>query len=241
MLFSTGHIDRRSSCRVSGSTVWRTVDDLLPLLKWGSPYASPPSLVGNCKMRGVDCAAEKKPAMTSALKAGWICLAIGVPFAWLLPPAHLLFTASLVLGIVAMATHQVGRGLALTLSSIFAAGVSTLISFLLAVGLFARAIEPVLTQVNHDLDQMNRQLRAANQVANKTPQQSLMTFNPSTSTPQPTTRMFPSTPVQTELLPEIARMESRQRQLRRQGRDLDSAGIEYLKKLRMEYDRVSVR
>ncbi len=48
-------------------------------------------------------------------------------------------------------------------------------------------------------------------------------------------------PAQTDLLPEISRMEKRQRELRRENRELDAAGMEYLRKLRMEYDRVSVR
>jgi hypothetical protein len=63
--------------------------------------------------------------------------------------------------------------------------------------------------------------------------------------PNPVSRLSASAPAQTDLLPEISRMENRQRELRRQNRELDAAGMEYLQKLRMEYDReydrVSVR
>lgn len=241
LLFSTGRIDRHSSCRVSGSTAWRTVDDLLPLLKWGSSNASFPTVSKNRRCPRSEISSERKPSMTSALKAGWICLAIGAPFAWLLPPAHVLFTVSLVLGIIAMATHQIGRGLALTLSSIFVAGISTLISFLLVVGLFAKAVEPAVTKLNRDMEELNRRMHVVTPVMQNNTRQPLINFTPSNPMAHQTTRMLPLIAVQTELLPEIARMESRQRDLRRHGRDLDSAGMEYLSRLRMEYDQFSVR
>ena len=238
VLFSMGHINRTSRCRVAGTTAWRTVDDVLPRLKWGIKGISAPT-------RRLDVpfisSGESTQPKTSAIKAGWICLAIGVPFAWLFPPAHALFTASLVLGIVAMATHQIGRGLALMLSSIFVAAVSMLVSCLLALGLFTKAIEPGVTKMTHDLEDLNRKMQATMPVVKNPVRPPVMSFKSSTPMPNPASRLSASNPAQTDLLPEISRMEKRQRELRRENRELDAAGMEYLQKLRMEYDRVSVR
>jgi hypothetical protein len=238
-LFSTGRINRTSPCRIAGTKDWRTVDELLPLLKWWT--ATIPRTAAAWESVSFS-GREQKQAMTSAIKAGWICLVLGLPFAWIFPPAHTLLTVSLMLGIIAMATHQVGRGLALTLSSIFVAAVSTLVSFLLAVGLFAKAVEPAVAKAKRDMDNFNRQMQAAMKpLVQNLPRPLVTTSSRSTPTPQPVMRSIVSTPAQTDLLPEISRMETRQRDLRRQNRDLDEAGMEYLNKLRMEYDRVSVR
>lgn len=239
VLFTTGHVNRTSQCRIAGTKEWRTVDDVLPLLKWGT--TSPPRTAAPLNALSLSCGERKQP-MTSAFKAGWICLVLGLPFAWIFPPAHVLFSLAVIMGIIAMATHQIGRGLALVLSSMFAAAISMLASFLLAVGLFAKAIEPAVKQANRNMAALNQQFQAASHpVVLNMPRLPVMTFSGSTPTPQPVTRSFTTTPAQTDLLPEISRMETRQRELRRQNRDLDEAGMEYLNKLRMEYDRVSVR
>ncbi len=131
------------------------------------------------------------------------------------------------------------------LSSIFVAAVSTLISFLFAVGLFAKAIEPAVTKMTHDLEDLNRKMQATMSVVKNPVRPPVMSSKSSTPMPNPVSRLSASAPAQTDLLPEISRMENRQRELRRQNRELDAAGMEYLQKLRMEYDReydrVSVR
>ena len=49
----------------------------------------------------------------SAVKAGWLCLAVGALTFWLFGIGYAFFAAAFVLAIVAMCTNRVGHGFAL--------------------------------------------------------------------------------------------------------------------------------
>jgi hypothetical protein len=55
---------------------------------------------------------------SSAVKAGWICLALGFFTFWIFGLGFVFFSATMVLAIVAMCRDQVGQGVALLVASI---------------------------------------------------------------------------------------------------------------------------
>ncbi len=55
---------------------------------------------------------------SSAVKAGWICLALGFLTFWIFGFGFIFFIATFVLAIVAMSTQRVAQGIALLVSSV---------------------------------------------------------------------------------------------------------------------------
>lgn len=45
-LFADGRVDRNTPCRVAPDGPWKTIDDLLPMLKYGTQLPNPTSPVG---------------------------------------------------------------------------------------------------------------------------------------------------------------------------------------------------
>ena len=256
----------QTQCRVAGKHTWQTVDEHLPLLKYVHRAASPTvPKVASIIPVSVQVATNPpvadepfrtdergKPSLTSSLKAGWICFGLGVAIAWIFPPAFLFYSVALIMAIVAMCTHQVSRGLILLLSSFVAMGTSALLSMILAVGLFAAAMKPALADVQKANEQMRRAERdmeaqmqgfrantnrALQRALAPTPRPALPSFQPAS----PVVGYPPESLSQRDLMDEIARVEAKQRQLRRMGRDLDSLTQDYLSKLRAKLDSHSGR
>ena|SRR6266498_4803895 len=67
---------------------------------------------------------------SSAVKAGWICLALGFLTFWIFGFEFIFFIATFVLAIVAMSTQRVAQGIALLVSSV-ASGIICVISLFL--------------------------------------------------------------------------------------------------------------
>jgi hypothetical protein len=149
-LFARRVVSRDTPCRVSGTEDWHDVNEYFPMLKYNCPAPIPALPVERELHPAFDLGRDErnKPALTSAMKAGWICFALGLALAWIFPPAFFFYSIALILAVVAMCTHQVNKGLALLLSTFAAMGASALVAFLLAVGLFAAAAAPIIAKAN---------------------------------------------------------------------------------------------
>src|SRR4051812_22536388 len=106
-LYAAGALHRRSPCRVYGTHEWHSIDECLPLLKYTpqSPPADASSAlaadrpVSPTRRETLDTDGAGAPARTTALRAGWICLGIGLSVAWFFPPAYFLFSVGIVTAI----------------------------------------------------------------------------------------------------------------------------------------------
>ncbi len=260
-LFKLGQVDRKTQCRVTGRRDWQNVDECLPLLKYIHRTASQtvpavaPIIPASVAVLPVEPALDEpfpteergKPPLTSSLKAGWICFALGVAIAWIFPPAFLFYSVALIMAIVAMCTHQVSRGLILLLSSFVAMGTSAFLSMILAVGLFAAAMKPAIEEAqktNQQLQQSQRNMQtqvqqpqsAGTGTLRQVPTPPQLPSFPSAQAADPVVGYPPVSLSKRDLVDEISRLETRQRQLRRIGRDLDRLTYDYLTKLRAELD-----
>lgn len=73
---------------------------------------------------------------SSAIKAGWICLPIGLCTFWIFGFGFLFFSVSIILAIVGMCTNQVKQGVILLVSSVVAMGLCVLLFFMVVLGTF---------------------------------------------------------------------------------------------------------
>jgi hypothetical protein len=174
--------------------------------------------------------------MTSAMKAGWICLGIGLVSAWIFPPAYVFLSVAILMGTIAMATHQVKSGLILFISGFAAIGFSMLVTFLVFTVLFATAAEhlhkttrmapPSPIHFEKSVNQIQTiatdALKKAGQPKEKHAQ---------ADAPKPINSM--SAP---ELLKEIARLESERRDCNATGRAVPAGLDDKLQQLRTVYD-----
>ncbi|MGV3533322.1 MAG: hypothetical protein ACO1QR_13210 [Chthoniobacteraceae bacterium] len=268
-LYRTGDVVRSTKCRTAGASRWQTVDECIPILKYvyqslppvrRSPEAAaamePPRSESSRSIpliseRTFNTDDRRKAPLTSALKAGWICFGLGAAFAWFFPPGYVFYSVAAIMSIVAMATHQTSRGLVLMLSTFVAIGTSAFLSFILAVGMFAAAIQPVAEQMERDRKrweaqerELEEQMRRATEQMSRTMDKatanldSILTNPPRIGRPE---SALPASDSQDELLQEIARLETKERELRRNGRSLELVMAEYLRKLRSTYDDNSER
>ncbi len=238
-LFSQGSVTRDSPCRLTGSPDWQDVNEFFPTLKYGCAVTPPELPAGVDRRPTIDLDRDErhKPAMTSSLKAGWICFGLGLLVAWIFPPAFIFYSIALIMAVVAMCTHQVNKGLALLLSSFIGMGTSAMISFFLAVGLFAAAAAPVVAKVNKDIE---RQREAQRQLM-EPQRKALASLNKVFTQPAPLVPRQPTpTPIRQmskrQLFEEIERVEKQQRNLRSAGQDLPLSTVDYLEKLRTALD-----
>lgn len=175
VLYQSGGISKNTVCVAEGKQSWQTIDEMFPLLKYE----------GHSATRYSDYPTITTLSWTSAMTAGWICFGIGAAVSWFFPPGYVFFSTALVMSVVAMATHQVSRGLILFLSSFLAMGVSMVISFILAIGLFAAAASSVITKVDEESKKRNtvtnQQLNTFHQAAQNVMQ----------SIPSPATQITP--------------------------------------------------
>jgi hypothetical protein len=243
-LYSRGSVTRDTPCKVVGTDEWWDVNEFFPTLKYhavGAPIRVRELPQQPVRRADVDFERDERmrPAMTSALKAGWICFGLGVAIAWIFPPAFLFYSVALIMAIVAMCTHQVNKGLALLLTSFVGMGTSAFVSMMLAIGLFAHAVAPAVAKVEKDAEEMRRAQRqfiAAQENALASIGQSLTTSRPAIRTQRPQSASIQDFN-QRQLLDEVARLEKQQRDLRRSGRDLSGSSQNYLEQLRSALDK----
>lgn len=269
-LFRKGVLDRGSRCRESGKGDWSTIDERLPILKYvhrdrapsrtvALPEESP--LLISSVLSGLATDERAKPALTSSLKAGWICFGLAALVAWIFPPAFFFYSVALIMAIVAMCTHQVNRGLILLLSSFVGMGTSALLSLMLAVGIFAAAAKPMVDRAEQNRlelqaaerkmqQQLERMQLQLTENLNRSLPRSSETRRTHTQPPLPLTgsghdsslnrltrnRTTPDQLSERELLKEIATIEATIRRIRNSGRDVNLSTTEYLQNLRAALD-----
>ena len=156
-LYRAGRLRNNDPCREIGSTRWKTIDELFPLLKHDSGRwpALPVKTVASSVLDRRD---DPVPAAsTTALKAGWICFGLGLSISWFFPPGNLFFSVALITAVVAMCTHQVNRGLALLLSSFVAIGLCAMLFFGLVLGTAAITGAAAVKKFDADLKRSRAQ------------------------------------------------------------------------------------
>jgi hypothetical protein len=240
-LFRDGRIGRETPCRISGTRDWRTVEDVLPLLKYEFsmpvrvpvPMSGPPipSAVQDSPVGWIDHDDEGRRALTTSLKAGWICFGLGAAVAWIFFPGYFFYSVALVMAVIAMCTRQVSRGLILLLSTFVAMGTSALISIFLMGTLFVGAFGAAAAKAERDREAASAEMREAQTRLNDALDRTLTKLP--TTTPEPPVEQWSAK----ETLDEIARVEQRHRFIRRQGRDVSSSDIQYLNRLRSAHDK----
>src|SRR5207247_4308573 len=78
---------------------------------------------------------------SSAVKAGWICLALGFLTFWIFGFGFIFFVATFILAIVAMSTNRLGQGIALLVSSVGSSILCVIISLALLSSAFTAALK----------------------------------------------------------------------------------------------------
>lgn len=91
---------------------------------------------------------ENRPARSSAVQAGIICLGIGVLSFWLFGLGFLFFGITFICGVVAMCTYQVKEGLMLIFAAILSMWGCLVLFFMFFVGMFAALLGGVVKQVS---------------------------------------------------------------------------------------------
>jgi hypothetical protein len=165
-LFHADQIQRNDPCKEVGTERWKTIDELFPLLKYHSSGSSGSIRRGASTDPSTDNAKPARRPATSALKAGWVCFAIGLSLSWFFPLGNAFFSIAFITAIVAMCAHEVNRGLILLLSTFCGAALCALIFFTLVIGTMGVVATPAIEQANASLKQMRAvQARFANQIA----------------------------------------------------------------------------
>jgi hypothetical protein len=85
---------------------------------------------------------------SSAVMAGWICVAIGFGTFWIFGLGFAFFSIAMVCAIVAMCANQVQRGLILLLSSFASLAICAVIFFVAIFGAFGLAAQKARQQQN---------------------------------------------------------------------------------------------
>jgi hypothetical protein len=162
-LYRAGRLRKSDPCRVSGAKGWRTLDELFPLLKYDSQRLCSSNLVtaNSSVLDHTDSNGVARPAVTSALKAGWICFGLGLTVSWFFPLGNVFFSVAAITAVVAMCTHQVNRGLALLISSFCGIVLCAVMFFGLALGAVALTGAAAMQRVDADLKQSRATQRQA--------------------------------------------------------------------------------
>lgn len=71
---------------------------------------------------------------SSAVKAGWICLALGFCTFWMMGFGFIFFSVTMILSIFAMCTDQIKHGIALITSAVFGAAACAFLMVVLGIG-----------------------------------------------------------------------------------------------------------
>jgi hypothetical protein len=183
-LFHAGQIHRNDPCKEVATERWKTIDELFPLLKYHSSGSSRSIRRGVSTDPSTDNAKPAGRPGTSALKAGWVCFAIGLSLSWFSLLGNAFFSIAFITAIVAMCAHEVNRGLILLLSTFCGAALCALIFFTLVIGTMGVVDAPAIEQANASLKQTRAaQARFANQIAASNQQlQSIKSFSPGNGT-----------------------------------------------------------
>jgi hypothetical protein len=175
-LYRAGRLRNSDPCREVGSTRWKTIDEVFPLLKHDSGRwpALPVKTVASSVLDRRD---DLVPAAsTTALKAGWICFGLGLSISWFFPPGHVFFSVALIAAVVAMCTHQVNRGLALLISSFLAIGLCAVLFLGLVLGTAAitgaAAVQKFDAELKRSQAQQQQSLARLNAAVQQLPQPS---------------------------------------------------------------------
>ncbi len=152
-LYQAGRLRKNDPCRVTGTTHWKTVDELFPLLKYDSSrsLSLAPGSTDLSILDRSDSPGAPQTGTTSALKAGWICFAFGLAISWFFPLGNAFFSVALITAVVAMCTHQVNRGLTLLISSFCGIILCAAMFFVLAVGTVVVTGTAAVQKANADL------------------------------------------------------------------------------------------
>ena len=157
-LYQAGRLRKDDRCRVTGTEHWKTVDELFPLLKYDSrrslalvPRNVNPAILERSDSEG----APPQVATTSALKAGWICFALGLAISWFFPLGNAFLSVAVITAVVAMCTHQVNRGLALLISSFCGIVLCAVMFFALALGTVVVTGAAAMQKAKADFKQAN--------------------------------------------------------------------------------------
>jgi hypothetical protein len=193
-LFRARRLRKGDPCRESGTTRWRTLDEIFPLLKYDSAPVSLRTREPDSFVLDRRDGPGAPPATTSALKAGWICFGIGLSVAWFFPIGNLFFSVAIVTAVVAMCTHQVNRGLALLISSFCAIGLCAVLFFGLVLGTAAVTGAAAMQKFDNELkrSQLQQQQAVARLHSSfQQPQQSFINV----TTPTPSFPRIPSSQI----------------------------------------------
>ena len=87
---------------------------------------------------------------TSAVRAGWICVGIGLLTAWFFPLANVFFGIAVILSVVALATHQVRSGLLLLAGALGSSVVCTVLFFCGVLALIAGLFHAAATSARSE-------------------------------------------------------------------------------------------
>jgi hypothetical protein len=178
-LFHAGQIQRNDPCKEVATERWKTIDELFPLLKYHSSGSSRSIRRGVSTGPSTDNAKPAGRPGTSALKAGWVCFAIGLSLSWFSLLGNAFFSIAFITAIVAMCAHEVNRGLILLLSTFCGAALCALIFFTLVIGTMGVVDAPAIEQANASLKQTRAaQARFANQIATSNQQLQLQSTKP---------------------------------------------------------------
>ena len=79
-------------------------------------------------------------AKSSAVKAGWICLILGLLTFWVFGFGFIFFIATFVLAIIAMSSNRVGQGIALLVLSVGSSVICAIISLVFLTNAFTAAL-----------------------------------------------------------------------------------------------------
>jgi hypothetical protein len=190
-LFRARRLRKGDPCRESGTSRWRTLDEIFPLLKYDSAPLIPMRVhEANLSMFDGCDTPSTRPAPTSALKAGWICFGLGLSIAWFFPIGNVFFTVAIVTAVVAMCTHEVNGGLALLISSFCGVGLCAVVFFTLVLGTVAITAAPAIKKLDNELKQSHlQQQQAVAQLHSSIQQAQQAFFNVTTPAPR-----FPRSP-----------------------------------------------
>lgn len=174
--FYAGVLRKSDPCREIGQKHWRTIDELFPLLKYDSIGAS--IAPGRARIQTStpvesDIDDHQERPITSSVKAGWICVGLGLAVAWFFPLGNVFFSVAIVAAVVAMCTHQVNRGLILLVSAFCGILFSVLAFFVLVVGTIGVVAAPAIKKANGDLKRMQAAEARARDQSNASLQQQM--------------------------------------------------------------------
>jgi hypothetical protein len=203
-LYRAGRLRKDDPCRVTATAPWKTVDELFPLLKYDSSRSRSlaPGTTNLSILDRRDSPNAPQTGTTSALKAGWICFALGLAISWFFPLGNAFFSVAVITAVVAMCTHQVNRGLALLISSFCGIVLCALIFFVLALGAVVVTGAAAMQKANADLkrasvvaqqqarDQFNASVQQLQTSFPNPPLPTVMVTNP--AIPRPAAPALPS-------------------------------------------------